>query len=82
MWNIFRRRETEKETRDRLRVLCKEGDYGICPPPMAHDVAINELAKFFLGEGWYVGMPMSSEQITAVIVYEIERRAQRLRAVK
>lgn len=44
------------------------------------DVAINELQEFFLGEGWYVSMPIGHEQVIAEIVYQIETRYKRLKA--
>lgn len=34
--------------------------------------AVNELCHFFLGKGWYVVDPMSSQQVNPIIVIEIE----------
>ena len=133
---FFRRKpETDEEITNRLLKLCGEGDYGICSPPMEHDIAIKELSefflgkdrctdlflrsgedfteivleiknkcqhdfsaekgvyhspmsaydaildlcKFFLGEGWYISVPVSPRQANTEIVYEIERKHQHLK---
>lgn len=74
---IFSRKESPQETGERILKLCKCGDYGICPPPMDAQVALNELAKHLLVENWYSVMPISQEQINTEIVYEIERKYKR-----
>lgn len=80
MFRIFRKHETDEEIKERLLKLCKKGDYGMCPPPMDANVAINELADFFLGEDWYSSMPIGQEQIIAEIVYSIETKHKNLKA--
>lgn len=82
MFGLFCEHETDEEIRARLSKLCKEGDYGICPSPMDANVAINELQNFFLGEDWYVSMPIGHEQVIAEIVYQIETKYKRLKATK
>lgn len=72
-------RETDKEIHDRVMSLCKEGDYGLMPPPMDAQVAINELAKHLLGENWYIVNPVSGEQANTEIVYAIERKYKRVK---
>lgn len=57
-WNILRK--------------CEEGDYGICPPPMDSEEAINELFRFFFGDNAYISMPISQKQCNTEIVYMIE----------
>lgn len=57
-WNILRK--------------CKEGDYGICPPPMDATTAINELFNFFFGDDVYIAMPICQTQCNTEIVYLIE----------
>lgn len=55
-----------------LLSLTKEGDYGIMPPPMDAQVALNELCRYFLGEDWYTVNPVSQEQVNTEIVGAIE----------
>ena len=71
---LFKKTETEEETRKRLFELTDKGDYGICPPSMEAQVALNELCDFFLGTDWYVTEPISNGQVNPIIVYEIERK--------
>lgn len=82
MSRLFREHETDEQIRKRLLKLCKEGDYGSCPPPMDADVAIRELQNFFLGEDWCVALSISHEQAITEIVYQIETKCKRLRATK
>ena len=79
---LFRKHETDEQIWERLLKLCKEGDYGICPPPMDANVAINELQNFFLGKDWYVSLPIGHEQVITEIVYQIETKHKRLKATK
>ena len=51
-------------------------DYGLCPPPIEAQEALNILIEHFLGEDWYVVMPVSTEQVNAEAVYEILRKNQ------
>lgn len=60
------------KNRDRLLNLAKDGDYGICPPPMDANMAFNELCNFFLGADWYCAMPVGHEQVITEALYEIE----------
>lgn len=48
-------------------------DYGLCPPPMKAQVALNELSRYFLGNDGYSSLSMSQEQINTEIVYKIEK---------
>lgn len=67
---IFRyRKETDKETINRLLKLTDGKDYG-----MDAQVALIELAHHLLEEDWYPVNPISQEQINTEIVYEIERK--------
>ncbi len=75
-----RLKATNEQVWSRLLNLCKEGDYGICPPPMDANVAIDELKNFFLGEDWYVSMPIGHEQAITEIVCQIETKHKRLKA--
>lgn len=52
--------------------LAEEGDYGICPPPINAQIALDELRRYFLGDDWYSVMSGSVEQINTEIVYSIE----------
>lgn len=46
-------------------------DCGICSPPMEAQKAIDLLADYLLGEGWYTVMPISNQQVNTEIVFEI-----------
>lgn len=76
MFRLFKRKkkriETDQEMRERILSLCKDGDYGLCSPPMDAQVAINELSRYLLGDNWYIVMPVNGEQANAEIVYAIE----------
>jgi hypothetical protein len=62
---------------ERILKLTKEGDYGLCPPPMDAQIALNELSRYFLGEDWYTSMPLPQSQVNTLIVYEIENKYKR-----
>lgn len=74
-----RKRESNEQIRERLFKLCKEGDYGICPPPMDAQTALNEISKHLLGENWCVNIPISQEQVNTEIVFAIEERYKRIK---
>lgn len=69
---LFRKKETNKEIGERLFNLTNKQDYGIFPPPMDAQTAVDELCRYFLGEDWYSVNPLGAEQINTEIVYEIE----------
>lgn len=56
------------------------GHCGKCPQPMNADTAIDELTNFFLGEDWYVTMPIGREQVISEIVYSIETQNKKYKA--
>jgi len=72
--NSVRLKESEKDLRNRILKLTNGKDYGMCPPPMKAQTALNELCRYFLGENWYVALPLSQEQVNTEIVYEIESK--------
>lgn len=74
---IFKKKETNKEIGERLFKLTNSKNYGIFPPPMKAQTAIDELCRYFLGEDWYSMNPISKEQINTEIVYEIECKFRR-----
>lgn len=82
MFRLFCKHETDEEIRKRLLNLCQEGDYGICPPPMEANVAINELREFFLGKDCYLSFDDGNKPNFSEIVYQIESRCKRKKAVK
>lgn len=82
MFRLFRKRETDEQIRERLLKLCKEGDYGICPPPMDANVALDELRDFFLGKDWYSSFGVGNEPSISEIVYQIKARCKGRKAVK
>ena len=71
---LFKKKETEQETWERVYELTDKGDYGLCPPSMNAQIALNELCDFFLGKDWYVVEPIHATQVNPIIVYEIERK--------
>ena len=60
--------------REHVLSLCEKGDYGIFPPPLDSQTALNELQRYFLGDDWYIPDPISTSQANAVVVAEIEKR--------
>lgn len=71
---LFKRKETPQETSDRIIKLTDGKDYGIFPPPMKAQTAVDELCRFILGDDWYSVNPLGAEQINTEIVYTIERK--------
>lgn len=71
---MFMTKKKEEKIRNRILNLTDKKDYGLCPPPMDAQVAVNELAKHFLGDDWYSVMPISNLQINTEIVMKIEMR--------
>jgi hypothetical protein len=49
----------------------RKKDYGLCPPPIEAQKALDILTKHFLGEDWYVSLSMGREQVNAEAVYDI-----------
>ncbi len=52
-------------------------DYGLCPPPVKADKGLDILIKHFLGDDWYVTMPISTEQVYTEAIYAILERHQK-----
>lgn len=52
-------------------------DYGLCPPPVKADEGLNILIKHFLGDDWYVTMPIGTEQVYTEAIYAILERYQK-----
>ena len=65
------RKETDEDIANRILNLAEPGDYGIFPPPMNAQVAVNELCRFFLGEDYWT-IVNNNEQANTEIVFEIE----------
>ena len=65
------KKENDKDIAKRILNLAEPGDYGIFPPPMKAQVAVNELCRFFLGEDYWTTVN-SNEQANTEIVFEIE----------
>lgn len=75
MFGSKKRKQKEYEKIEKRVLSLTDGkDYGLCPPPMDAQVAVNELAKHFLGDDWYSVMPISNSQINTEIVMKIEMR--------
>ena len=43
----------------------------LCPPPLDAQKAVYELCHYFLGEDWYIAMPVNTKQANSEIIYEI-----------
>ena len=71
------KKETNKEIAERILKLAEPGDYGIFPPPMKAQVAVNELCRFFLGEDYWT-IVNNNEQVNTEIVYEIESKYKKV----
>ena len=67
----------EAAVKKRVLALAKDVDCGILSPPMDAQVAINELRRYFLGDEWYVPLPLNQEQVNTEIVYAIECQYRR-----
>ena len=53
------------------KIVSKNGDYGLCPPPIEAQEGLNVLIDYFLGEDWYVTMPVSQEQCNTEAIHSI-----------
>lgn len=74
------KKESNEQIRQRILSLCEQDkDYGICPPPMDAQTALNEISKHLLGENWCVNIPISQEQVNTEIVFAIEERYKRIK---
>lgn len=80
--NIFKKYENNKQIADRIIKLTNGKDYGIFPPPMDAQTAVDELCRYLLGDDWYSVNPLGSKQINTEIVYEIECRYKKHRRLK
>jgi hypothetical protein len=59
-----------------------EKDYGMCPPPINAQDGLNILINHFLGEDWYVTMPISQEQVNTEAIYTILKNNPRKNNIK
>jgi len=46
-------------------------DYGICPPPLSAQEALDILTTHFLGNDWCVTTPCCTEQVNTEAVHDI-----------
>ena len=56
-----------------IEIVRKESpkDYGLCPPPIKAERAMDILIEHFLGENWYVTLPMGVEQVYTEAICQI-----------
>lgn len=73
LFNIFKKKETAKERRERVENLCFIGRKDTTPA-MDAQVALDELQRYLLGEDWYIVTPMHTGQVNTEIVIEIESK--------
>ena len=71
------RKETNEDIANRILKLAEPGEYGIFPPPMNAQVAVDELCRFFLGDNYWT-IVNSNEQANTEIVYEIETKYKKV----
>lgn len=45
--------------------------YGLCPPPMDAQTAVDILQDYLLGEDWYCVLPLGAPQVNTEIVFDI-----------
>lgn len=57
-------------------------DYGMCPPLTKAQEGLNVLIHHFLGDDWYVVMPLSTEQVNTEAIYEILRNYPKKKSLK
>ena len=53
---------------DVMRENIEDHTYGLCPTPMAAQVAVNILCDYLLGDDWYFVGSVSVEQGNAMVV--------------
>jgi hypothetical protein len=72
-------KNTEMKPEQFIDNLKKEDDfdYGLCPPPVKADKGLDVLIEHFLGDDWYVTMPISTEQVYTEAIYAILERHQK-----
>jgi len=66
---MFFKRKTYN--REHLLSICNKTNYGYT---LDAQKAVNELARYFLGEHWYIEDPVSRKQANVLIVMEIEEK--------
>ena len=67
-----RRAIKQQQIYDRIIRLTDKKNYGICPPCMDAQVALDELCRYFLGDHYYIALPLPAKQANTQIVYDIE----------
>ena len=51
--------------------------YGLCPPPMDAQTAVDILCGYLLGEDWYCVLPLGTPQVNTEIVFDILNKYSR-----
>lgn len=57
-------------------------EYGLCPPPINAQDGLNILIEYFLGEDWFVTIPLCQEQVNTEAIYEILRKYPQKKSLK
>jgi len=55
----------------KIMLEISDKDYGMCPPPIDAQEGLNFLIKHFLGQDWYVTIPISQKQVNSEAIYQI-----------
>lgn len=64
-------------------VLDRDGkDYGLCPPPIGAQEGLNILVNHFLGEDWYISLPVCQQQANTEAIYEILRKYPKKKSLR
>lgn len=69
-----RYKERLKATQNRIYDLSDKKDYGVCPTPVSNSCFVAEIIRYFLGDDWFVTMPMSHNQVNHEALVEIEMK--------
>lgn len=56
---------------DKIKAIIEDTTYGIYPPPLDAQTALNILCDYLLGDDWYFAGSCGVEQCNAVIVEHI-----------
>ena len=60
------------EIQNRIFALSDKKDYGACPAPVTDRAFVEEIIRYFLGDKWFVTLPLSSKQVNHEALVEIE----------
>lgn len=68
---MFRKKKLSRKKQFTRWLQYEAEDCGFCDPPLDPQLALNFLADYLLGEGWYVTVSESQKQVNSAIVWDI-----------